>query len=150
MSHKAIRKITSLRSIMPPAWPASLLFSTRRGAGRLGARVFLFFVSIALSGQELQPRVFPPLLGLCRFFQTGRSILLFEQTDLWSRCIRSAEPTAAFGVPDVLVTHLKNGSKLSVYTEVFPNRQFQGFVSAIAAAADSSTRAFQVEVTIPN
>ena len=57
---------------------------------------------------------------------------------------------ATFGVPDILVPHLKSGSRLSVYTEVFPNRQFRGYVSAIAAAADSSTRAFQVEVTIPN
>jgi RND family efflux transporter MFP subunit len=57
---------------------------------------------------------------------------------------------ATFGVSDILVAHLKNGSKLSVYTEAFPNHQFHGFVSAIAAAADSSTRAFQVEITIPN
>ena len=57
---------------------------------------------------------------------------------------------ATFGVPDLLVARLRSGSKLSVYAEAFPSRQFQGFVSAIAAAADSSTRAFQIEVTIPN
>lgn len=57
---------------------------------------------------------------------------------------------AAFGVSDILVAHLKQGSKLSIYTEAFPNRQFQGFVSAIGAVADSNTRAFQVEVTIRN
>jgi RND family efflux transporter MFP subunit len=57
---------------------------------------------------------------------------------------------AAFGVSDIVVAHLKNGSRLSVYTEAFPNRQFQGFVSAVAAVADSNTRSFQVEVTIPN
>jgi RND family efflux transporter MFP subunit len=57
---------------------------------------------------------------------------------------------ATFGVPDLLVARLRRGSKLSVYAEAFPSRQFQGFVSAIAAAADSSTRAFQIEVTIPN
>ena len=57
---------------------------------------------------------------------------------------------ATFGVPDILVTSFRKGSKLSVYAEAFPSRQFQGFVSAIAAAADSNTRAFQVEVTIPN
>ncbi|MBV8810007.1 MAG: efflux RND transporter periplasmic adaptor subunit [Acidobacteriaceae bacterium] len=57
---------------------------------------------------------------------------------------------ATFGVPDISVASLRKGSKLSVYAEAFPSRQFQGFVSAIAAAADSSTRAFQVEVTIPN
>jgi RND family efflux transporter MFP subunit len=57
---------------------------------------------------------------------------------------------ATFGVSDIVVAHLKNGSKLSIYTEAFPNRQFQGIVSAIAAVADSSTRSFQVEVTVPN
>jgi RND family efflux transporter MFP subunit len=57
---------------------------------------------------------------------------------------------AAFAVSDILVARLKKGSKLSIYTEAFPNRRFQGFVSAIGAVADSSTRAFQVEVTIRN
>ncbi len=57
---------------------------------------------------------------------------------------------ATFGVSDIVIAHLKKGSTLSVYTEAFPNRQFHGFVSAIAAVADSTTRSFQVEVTIPN
>ena len=57
---------------------------------------------------------------------------------------------ATFGVSDVVVAHLKTGSKLSMYAEAFPNRQFQGFVSTIAAVADSTTRSFQVEVTVPN
>ena len=57
---------------------------------------------------------------------------------------------ATFAVSDIVVAHLRNGSKLAVYAEAFPSRQFQGFVSAIAAVADSSTRSFQVEVTIPN
>ncbi len=57
---------------------------------------------------------------------------------------------ATFGVPDLLVARMKRGSRLSVYAEAFPNRSFQGFVSAIAAVADSSTRVFQIEVTIPN
>jgi RND family efflux transporter MFP subunit len=57
---------------------------------------------------------------------------------------------ATFGVSDIEVSRLRTGSPLSVYTEAFPNRQFHGYVSAIAAAADSNTRSFQVEVTIPN
>jgi multidrug efflux system membrane fusion protein len=57
---------------------------------------------------------------------------------------------ATFGVPDIVIAHLKNGSKLSIYAEAHPNRQFRGFVSAVAAVADSSTRSFQVEVTVPN
>ena len=57
---------------------------------------------------------------------------------------------ATLAVSDIVVSHLKNGYHLSAYAEAFPNHQFQGFVSAIAAVADSSTRSFQVEVTIPN
>lgn len=57
---------------------------------------------------------------------------------------------ATFGVSDITLAGLKKGSKLVTYTEAYPNKQFTGFVSAIAAVADSSTRSFQVEVTIPN
>lgn len=73
----------------------------------------------------------------------GPSLLAFVLADISS-------VKATFGVPDVVVARMNKGSRLSVYTEAFPNRQFQGFVSAIAAVADSSTRVFQVEVTIPN
>jgi RND family efflux transporter MFP subunit len=57
---------------------------------------------------------------------------------------------ATFAVSDIVISHFKRGSRLSIYAEAFPNRSFQGFVSAVAAVADSTTRAFQVEVTIPN
>lgn len=57
---------------------------------------------------------------------------------------------ATFGVSDLVVAGLRTGTRLSIYTEAYPNRQFHGYVSAIAAVADSSTRSFQVEVTIPN
>jgi RND family efflux transporter MFP subunit len=57
---------------------------------------------------------------------------------------------AAFAVSDVTISHFRNGSKLSTYAEAFPNRPFQGFVSAIAGVADSTTRTFQVDVTISN
>ncbi|HXE12439.1 MAG TPA: efflux RND transporter periplasmic adaptor subunit [Bryobacteraceae bacterium] len=57
---------------------------------------------------------------------------------------------AAIAVPDIAVTHLRKGSPIAIYAEPFPGRKFKGFVSAIAAAADSTTRSFQVEVTVPN
>jgi multidrug efflux system membrane fusion protein len=73
----------------------------------------------------------------------GPSVAAFVVADISS-------VKATFAVPDIVVSHLKNGSKLTIYTEAFPNRKFQGHVSAIASAADSSTRVFQVEVAIPN
>jgi RND family efflux transporter MFP subunit len=57
---------------------------------------------------------------------------------------------AAIALPDTAVTHLRKGSKLDIYAEPFPGQQFKGFISAIAVAADSTTRSFQVEVTVPN
>jgi RND family efflux transporter MFP subunit len=73
----------------------------------------------------------------------GPSIVAFVLADI-------STVKATFGVSDIVVSHLRTGSKLSVYAEAFPNRRFNGFVSAIAAVADSSTRSFQVEITIPN
>lgn len=73
----------------------------------------------------------------------GPSLVAFVLADVSS-------VKATFGVPDVLVARIRRGSRMSVYTEAFPNRQFQGFVSTVAAMADSSTRVFQIEVTIPN
>lgn len=57
---------------------------------------------------------------------------------------------ASFGVSDVTLAGLKKGSKLAVYAEAYPNNQFTGFISAMGAVADSSTRSFQIEVTIQN
>lgn len=73
----------------------------------------------------------------------GPSVVAFVLADISS-------VKASFGVPDIMVAHLKKGSKLPVYAEAFPDRPFQGFVSAVATVADSSTRSFQVEVMVPN
>ncbi len=73
----------------------------------------------------------------------GPSLVAFVLADVSS-------VKATFGVSDIAVSRLKKGEKLVTYSEAFPNKQFQGFVSAVAAVADSSTRSFQVEVTIPN
>jgi RND family efflux transporter MFP subunit len=73
----------------------------------------------------------------------GPSTLAFVLADISS-------VKATFAVPDLVIGHLRNGSKLAIYAEAFPNRQFRGFVSALAAVADSTTRSFQVEITVPN
>jgi RND family efflux transporter MFP subunit len=57
---------------------------------------------------------------------------------------------AAFGVPDRVVVQMKTGAKLTAMTEAIPGRTFTGIVTAIAGVADSSTRLFQVELSIPN
>jgi multidrug efflux system membrane fusion protein len=57
---------------------------------------------------------------------------------------------AVFGVPDVVVTHMRTGGQLQIYTEAFPGEQFNGTITRLSAAADPRSRIFEVEVTVPN
>jgi len=57
---------------------------------------------------------------------------------------------AMFGVPDSLVHRLTPGQPLAVTTEAFRGVKFAGRVTAIAPTADSQSRVFDVEVSIPN
>ena len=57
---------------------------------------------------------------------------------------------AVFGVADVAVAEMKLGSKLSVESESMPGKEFQGQITSVFPAADSKSRAFNVEVTIAN
>ncbi len=57
---------------------------------------------------------------------------------------------AAFAVPDTTVVQMRPGQKIAISVEALPARNFGGTVTAIASVADSSTRLFQIEVTIAN
>ena len=57
---------------------------------------------------------------------------------------------AAFGVPDIVAVRLKRGAALSISAEALPDREFRGVVTAVAAVADSNTRLFQIQLTLPN
>jgi RND family efflux transporter MFP subunit len=61
----------------------------------------------------------------------------------------SASVKAVFGVPDVTVAKLKQGTALTLTTEALPGLEFRGWITRIAAAADARTRVFEVELTIP-
>ena len=62
----------------------------------------------------------------------------------------TASVKAAFGVADIAVPEIKLGSTLSVETESMPGTEFQGQITSVFPAADPKSRAFNVEVTIPN
>lgn len=62
--------------------------------------------------------------------------------------IRSVK--AMFGVPESVVRNVQEGSPMSIALPSEPERKFAGRITSIAASADSSTRVFQVEVTVPN
>jgi len=57
---------------------------------------------------------------------------------------------AIFGIPDLVFNRFQIGHKLSVITESIPGVEFQGIVTRISPAADSKTRLFETELTIPN
>jgi multidrug efflux system membrane fusion protein len=57
---------------------------------------------------------------------------------------------AIFGVPDSIVHRIAPGQKLAVTTEAFHGVQFAGTVTTVAPSADSQTRVFDIEITIPN
>ena len=57
---------------------------------------------------------------------------------------------AAFGVPDLALHNFKIGDTLTMTTDAIPGTEFTGHISRISPAADSSSRVFDVEVTIPN
>ena len=57
---------------------------------------------------------------------------------------------AVFGVPDILMRRVQLGIVLQVTTESLGGRQFPGRITAVAPAADPSSRVFDVELTIPN
>ena len=55
-----------------------------------------------------------------------------------------------FGVPDTILTKLKQGASQSVTTEAYRGETFTGSVTRIAPVADARSRVFEIEVTIPN
>src|SRR5262245_55151433 len=57
---------------------------------------------------------------------------------------------AMFGVPDLIVENLKVGSQINVTSEAALGTDFHGHITAISPSADSKSRVFEVEVTIPN
>ena len=57
---------------------------------------------------------------------------------------------ATFGVPDTVVVQMRPGRTMALSVEALPGREFRGAVSSVASVADSETRLFQVEVTLPN
>jgi multidrug efflux pump subunit AcrA (membrane-fusion protein) len=57
---------------------------------------------------------------------------------------------AVFGVPDTVAVQLRPGKVVSLSIEALPASEFHGTVTTIAAVADSNTRLFQAEITLPN
>lgn len=57
---------------------------------------------------------------------------------------------AVFGVPGSMLNTLKLGKLLAIRTESVPNIKFQGRITAISPAANTKSRVFEVEITIPN
>jgi len=57
---------------------------------------------------------------------------------------------AVFGVPDTSLKSLKLGDTLTITSDATLGTEFTGQISRISPSADQNSRAFEVEVTIPN
>jgi len=57
---------------------------------------------------------------------------------------------AIFGVPDMVVGTLKIGSPIIIRSDAALGADFSGHITSISPSADSKSRVFDVEVTIPN
>lgn len=57
---------------------------------------------------------------------------------------------ARFGMPDSMIQALSVGEPIELVVEAIAGARFNGRVTAIAPAADATSRVFDIEVTIPN
>jgi RND family efflux transporter MFP subunit len=57
---------------------------------------------------------------------------------------------ARFGMPDSMIQALSLGEPIELVVEAIAGARFNGRVTAIAPAADATSRVFDIEVTIPN
>jgi RND family efflux transporter MFP subunit len=57
---------------------------------------------------------------------------------------------AVFGVPDTVVERVRTGVTLPVTSDALGSVRFPGRITAVAPSADTQSRVFTVEVTIPN
>jgi RND family efflux transporter MFP subunit len=73
----------------------------------------------------------------------GAGIVAFTLAD-------TAALKAVFGVPALLVTRLRVGRPLTLSFEALPGAEFRGPITRIDPAADTKSRVFDVEVTLPN
>jgi multidrug efflux system membrane fusion protein len=55
-----------------------------------------------------------------------------------------------FGVPDVIVSGLKLGGKLTIQAEAMPGRTLDARITRISPSADPNSRVFEVEAALPN
>jgi len=55
-----------------------------------------------------------------------------------------------FGVAASIVHQVKVGEPISITTDAFPGKKFEGMISKVAAAADPTSRVFDVEALILN
>lgn len=55
-----------------------------------------------------------------------------------------------FGVPDMVVSHLRIGQKVDIICDPFPSKLFHGRILTLAAGADPKERTFQVVVKLAN
>ncbi|MEI7635707.1 MAG: efflux RND transporter periplasmic adaptor subunit [Syntrophus sp. (in: bacteria)] len=114
-------------------------------AKRAGARALRDEARLALQDASLRS----PISGVVLKKNVERGSLAGQNAPAFVVADTSSVK-AEFGVPDVLLKHIKIGKSYTLTSEAFPGEDFSGRVSRIAAAADTGSRVFDVEIAIPN
>jgi RND family efflux transporter MFP subunit len=110
-----------------------------------GAQAFVQQMQIPLHDTELRS----PLNGVVLEKSIEKGTLV-SSGDKAFVVADTSSVKAVFGVADVAVSEMKLGTKLGVESESMPGKEFQGQITAVFPGADSKSRVFNVEVTIPN
>jgi multidrug efflux system membrane fusion protein len=109
------------------------------------ARAQLEEVEIAMGDTELRS----PMDGLVM----KRSIEIGSLVGPGSSAFQLADTSSVkvvFGAPDMLLPSLRTGMPLSVTTESISGVPFAGKITSISPSADTKSRVFEIEITIPN
>jgi len=110
-----------------------------------GARAQLEQANIQLADSQLKS----PLNGMVASRSVEHGTLVSSGTKAFVLVDLSAVK-AVFGVPDSMQARIKPGAPLSVVVEALGGREFMGTVTAVSPSADTKSRVFDIELTIPN
>lgn len=110
-----------------------------------GARAQLEQANIMLADSQLKS----PLDGVVASRSVEHGTLVSSGTKAFV-LVDLSSVKAVFGVPDTMQARIKPGAPLSVLVEALGGREFAGTVTAVSPSADSKSRVFDIELTIPN
>ena len=72
---------------------------------------------------------------------SGQPIVVLKQVDKLKTLV---------AIPESYIPQVKNGMKLTLTTEVYPDKAFPAYIETVYPTVDASSHTFQVKVVVPN